>query len=337
MRVGTVCYATRQGIGWIPKRYYDAGVITDVVILHHHARHNYIGWYPAGTPVVASRPFDRHDCIHEMLRAVDVVLFVETPFDWAMLALCRKYGVKSVIIPMYECTPRHLPDKPDMWMNPSLLDQDIFGGPFVPVPVPDVYRERWSLKSRARRFLHNGGHLGLRGHKGTLELLKAMRYVTSPIELRVTSQDVPGLQQIIHQVPDSQADSRITFSTEDIPHEELYDGYDVFIMAEKYNGLSLPLAEARATGMVVVTSNRYPINTWLPNEHLFPVDKYQKACVSGAYREYDEAIIEPEYIAGTIDKLYDQDIESYSHYNRTWAELNSWRVLKPQILEALSS
>ena len=336
LRVGTICYATRQGIGWIPKRYYDAGVITDVVILHHHARHNHLDWYPEGTPVVAIRPFDKHECIHKLLEAVDVMLFIETPFDWDMLRLCRQYNVKSVIMPMYECTPRNLPDKPDMWLNPSLLDQDIFGGPFVPVPVPDVYRERWSLKTHAKRFLHNGGHLGLRGHKGTLEILQAMRYVTSPIELKVTSQDKPGLDRIRESVPDANNDSRITFSTDDVPYEELYDGYDVFIMAEKYNGLSLPLAEARATGMVVITTDRYPINTWLPKEHLIPVDNYQRACVSRAYREYDEAIVNPEYVGRKIDWMYGQNIESYSHQSRTWAELNSWRVLKPQIMEALS-
>ena len=335
LRVGTICYATRQGIGWIPKRYYDAGVITDVVILHHHARHNHLDWYPEGTPVVAIRPFDKHECIHKLLEAVDVMLFIETPFDWDMLRLCRQYNVKSVIQCMYECTPQNPPYQPDLWMCPSLLDCEYFDGPFVPVPVPSEIK--WKLRTTANRFLHNGGNLGLRGHKGTLEILQAMEYVKSAIELKVTSQDAAGLEKIKQKVPSCLTDTRIQFDTTDVPWETLYDNYDVFIMAEKYNGLSLPLQEAWASGLFVITSDRYPMNTWLPRRGLIPVSRYQKARVGGPFMEYDEAVIDPKNIALTIDRLYETSIEKESKQGRAWAKLNSWDVLKPVIMEHLAN
>lgn len=332
MRVGTVAYCSRQGIGWIPKWYYDHGVITDVVLLHHSKRRNYTEWYPEGTPIVASRPFEMHQSFRDMVARVDLMLFIETPFDWDAIRYCQSRGVRTVIMPMYECTPVKRPHEPDLWLCPSLLDMEYFSqGKFVPVPVEYPWRHR----SRARRFLHNGGHLGLRGHKGTLEILKAMEFVKSPIELKVTSQDKPGLERILDQVPETYGDDRIFIDYSDIPHENLYDGYDVFIMAEKYNGLSLPPAEARAAGLLVVTSDRFPLNSWLPRHPLIPVSSYQKARVGGGYMEYDEAIVTPEDIAATIDQIYDSDISEYSLSALDWAKGMSWEVLKPQIMEAL--
>ena len=40
----------------------------------------------------------------------------------------------------------------------------------------------------------------------------------------------------------------------------------MFVFPEKFNGLSLPLQEARAAGMLVLATDRFPMNTWLPRE-----------------------------------------------------------------------
>jgi glycosyltransferase involved in cell wall biosynthesis len=111
----------------------------------------------------------------------------------------------------------------------------------------------------------------------------------------------------------------VTFEYGDLPYTSLWDDHDVLVAPEKFNGLSLPLQEGLAAGMVVVTSDRYPHNTWLPREYLVPVLKYQKARVNPSYMEFDEAIIEPMAIAETMDRLYGKDISGYSEVARNWA------------------
>ncbi|MGL6095392.1 MAG: glycosyltransferase [Fimbriiglobus sp.] len=332
MKVGTICYATRQGIGHLPRSFYDAGVVTDVMTFRHGSRPAAEGWYPEGTVELVGRPFTG-PVVEAFIKSVDLMLFFETPFDWDVLALCKRLGTKTAVVPMYECTPVRRPHEPDAWLCPSLLDCEYFlGSPFVPIPV-DPPKSGWVKREEATMFVHNGGNLGLRGHKGTLELLKATRHVKSPdFMLTVRAQDEKGLKALVDQCPWVKADPRVSIEPGEVDEARLFEGFDVFIMVEKYNGLSLPLREARAAGMVVVTTDRFPTNTWLPRGPLIPVKSYSAQRVGGAYNPYQEAYATPEAIAETIDRVIDMtgpEVEEYSESGRDWAERNSWRELKP--------
>lgn len=335
MRVGTVCYSTEQGLGYLAKSFYDAGVITEVMLIHYPRRKNHLEWYPPETTQLTSRPFTDEQ-VDRWLDKVDIVLFFETPFDWSFVAKCRERGVKTALMPMYEWHLINPPYPMDGYINPSLLDQQYFPhGTFIPVPVDPT---TWQLRSLARKFLHNAGHIGCRGHKGTLEILQAMQYVRSPISLTVRSQNEAGLEQLVDRVPIIREDARVQLDYADYPYEKLFDDHDVFIMAEKFNGLSLPLQEARAAGMVVVTSNRFPMNVWLPEWCLIPVHHYSYGVqTQGGNLKFDEAIVEPKAIAETIDMLYNRDIQQYSLGGLDWAKRTSWEVLKPRYLEALEA
>lgn len=335
MRVGTIAYATEQGIGYLPLWFYRAGVITDAMVFRHGSRPTRMEWYRPGTRELVGRPFTGLD-VESFVLSCDVMLFFETPFDWQVLDLCRRLGVKTVIVPMYECTPERPPAVPDAWFCPSLLDQrDYFkNSPFVPIPVPpDV---EWVERTEARRWLHNAGNLGLRGHKGTLEILQAVRHVKNPdFRLTVRAQDVTALRAVLSRVPGVETDPRVQVFYGDVHRAHLFEYHDVFIMAEKYNGLSLPLMEARAAGMLVVTSDRFPTNTWLPAEPLIPVRDYSRQRVGGSFNGYDEARVTPEAIAETIDRLMGTDVAQYSRDGAEWARKNSWEELKPVWKEEL--
>lgn len=333
MRVGTVCYATEQGIGYLAKQFYEAGIITDVVVYKHPhiSRPTHMEWYPSGTKMLTGRrPFGPQ--IDELLSVVDVMLFFETPFDWPLLSYCRSKKVGTALMPMYEWSPTSFEHRPDAFLCPSLLDVKYFpGSPFVPVPVnPNNWKQRYI----ARSFLHNAGHLGSRWHKGTLEILRAIKYVKSPIQMTIRAQDIASLADAIAQAPEVKSDSRVVFEG-DVPYSSLFEDHDVFVMAEKYNGLSLPIQEARAAGMVVMTSNRFPMNTWLPEEYLIPVNGYSTQRVSAGHNTFEEAHIRPEDIAAKIDEVYEKDVSDYSLSGKYWAEEMSWESLKPRWLSEL--
>jgi hypothetical protein len=107
---------------------------------------------------------------------------------------------------------------------------------------------------------------------------------------------------------------------------------DVFVFPETFNGLSLPLQEAYASGMLVMASHRFPSNTWLPTDPLIPVSHYVKDQVAVPI---EKAVIDPKEIAHCIDTWYGRNIEEFSLKGKQWAEENSWEALKPQYVTAL--
>ncbi len=168
-----------------------------------------------------------------------------------------------------------------------------------------------------------------------MELLKAMPHVKSPIHLTVRSQNPAGLESMIKQVPGIRNDTRIQFIGFDSPYETLFDGFDVYVAPEKFNGLSLPLQEACAAGLLVMATNRFPMNNWLPTDPMIPVKATQKAQVMGGHNWFEESTVDPLDIARTIDNWYGKDITQYSEDGMNYANRNSWDILKPKFLAAI--
>jgi len=333
MKVGTLCYATDSGLGILAKSFYDHGVVTHPVVVRHGKHQTHEDWYP-GAPVLGNLDLSR---IGEVLPDVDVMLFFETPFVWPLVDYCRKIGVKTALMVMHECLHQEVwRHKPDLFLCPSDLDDRVVEKELyerrlglisrinVPVEVP------WRQRTRVEVFVHNAGHGGLRGRNGTKELIEALPLIKSNAKVMIRSQ---GSQQF-----------SVAWSV--LENETLtYDGLwkdgglgDVFVFPEKFNGLSLPLQEARAAGMLVMGTNRFPMNRWLPTEPLVPSYSFTRQRIGAPYTEFDEAVVAPQDIAAAIDRWYGRDITEYSLAGRRWAEENSWAALGPKykaILEEL--
>lgn len=297
--IGSVVLATDQGLGYLAKAFYDNGLVKKVLIHQHTSRVNHHEWYP-----------DACKSEEELLDGLDVLLLFEEAWDWKIIVRARKKGIKTILMPMYECTRHPLPYEPDIILCPSLLDMRYYddkNSVFLPVPV----NVPWKKRSKALVFVHNAGNGGLGMRNGTPELLEAMRYVKSPIKLIVRTQSCDFTCD----------DPRVEIRKGNFPVETLWDEGDVFIFPEKFNGLSLPLQEAFASGMLVMAGDRFPMNTWLPTEPLIPVERYKKERI---VREFESAVYDPKIIAETIDNWYGKDISQFSLAGREWGKLNSW-------------
>lgn len=353
MKIGSLVYATEQGLGRLAKSFYDAGVITHPIIVRHPSHPLQANWYPVSTPDVPIRgTYVGNPAIRDMIREVDALLFFETPFAWDLFRLCKEMRKRTFLMTMYECTPAQLPALPDVFLCPSVLDLQYFrkeiwsngdvGQPFLPysgdssrtvyfTPVPvDV---PWGFHTTAEVFVHNAGNGSFRDRNGTQAILEAWKYVKSPAKLILRAQRAAKLPYIDFINSDKRIDLRIgTF-----PYNQLWHEGDVFIFPERFNGLSLPLQEARAAGMLVMAGDRFPMNTWLPKEPLIPVADTQKGRIGPPYMEFDEAIYNPGDIAAKVDEWWGKDIMDYSMSGRTWGIGMSWATLKPKYLEVLSS
>jgi len=106
MRVGTICFAIKRGLGYLAKSFYDNGIVTDPIILHHGRIQTQYDWYPDAVKVT-TRPFINCE-VKAKIRDMDWMLFFETPFENSVLDYCKEIGVKTAIMTMYECTPKGL-------------------------------------------------------------------------------------------------------------------------------------------------------------------------------------------------------------------------------------
>lgn len=309
MIIGSVVLATDQGLGYLAKSFVEQGVIDEVFVWRHSRRANHYEWYPK-----------RCESIDQLMQRVDILLGFETFFDTSVVSLARQYNVKLVLVPMYECSAPVFVRSSDLIINPSDLDQRYYQQGTrlnIPVDIP------WERREKARVFVHNAGNGGLMGRNGTRELLEAMQFVTSPITLKLRFQE--GEYKT--------TDSRIVIERGTIPEEELYTG-DVFVFPEKFNGLSLPLQEAFASGMGVMATKRYPMDRWLPNELLIDsVGSHEER----TFFSFPVSDISPKKIALKIDEWYDKDITRFSELGLRFAINNSWGKLKPQWLEVLQT
>lgn len=363
MKVGSLVYATTQGLGILAKAFYDHGVVTHPLVIRHGSRETHEWWFP-GAPIVSDLRRD-YEVLKEHCAKVDVMLFFETPFNWNLLPWCRQIGVPTVLMPMHECMPDPLPEWPDLLLCPSRLDFECYsawkrGDPqeqyqflhpngitksvYLPIPVEVPWRQR----TKAEVFVHNAGNGGLRGRNGTKQLIEALWHVRSMAKFIIRSQEPLNKYDMPYE------GQRVDLRTGTFPAETLWDEGDVFVFPEKFNGLSLPLQEARAAGMLVMGSDRFPMNEWLPTvvetttpdnkefrthaSPLIPVKEYRTTSVGGPCRKFEEAVIDPKVIAEKIDEWYGRDISAYSQGGKEWAQEMSWERLGPKykaLLEGL--
>lgn len=336
MRIGTVCYAISRGLGHLARDFHQHGIITDVCVMKHSSIPTQESWYP-NAPQTSVHGVDRK-LLYDFAAGLDAMLFFETPFDWSLLDYCREKGVKTALIAMYECTPRNIPHQPDLWICPSLLDVEYFkkyNHVYLPLPVEMPWKQRTIVQT----YVHNGGYLGLRGkdgycREGTEILIKAMQHVRTPLNLIIRVQENVGgeYQKMMAKDP------RITYIPENVPFEELHRDGEVYVAPQKWNGCSLPLQEAFASGYLMMTTHRFPMTTWMPNEPMIPVDTYIKdSCIGGSYMTFQEAVVSPQSVAATMDQWYGRDVSTFSLQGRVWALENSWERLKPRYMEALTA
>lgn len=320
MRVGTLAYATEQGLGYLAKSFVDAGVVTDVLVVVHGKRPTF-PWYP-GSPHL----HDVRDAaaIVKFCSGLDAMLYFETCFNYVAMRALMSRGVRTVLMPMHECTPKDHP-VPDAYVAPSLLEADLYDCPLVPVPVEEPWKERGVVKT----FVHNAGHGGLKGRNGTDVVLEAVRHLRKPTRLIVRSQDeLPWFRN--YRV----GDVHVTCEVGSVARTDLYSVGEAFVFPEKFNGLSLPLQEAYASGMLVIAADRRPINAWLPREPLVPCTTYRDS-VGPRFHEYDRADMDPRELAAAMDRWNGADVSEFSARGRAWAQENSWEKLKPKYLEVL--
>lgn len=309
MTIGSIVYATKSGLGILAKTLYDYNIINKVCIVEHNKFESKFEWYKKEDIILS-----KDDLINDP--DIDTILILEAPlpnpFDWSIVEKAKNNNKRVVLIPMYESTPRSHLVFIDKILCPSKLDLEFYEDyDSCTVEIPLNKQIQWTERKQANVFIHNAGHGGIFSRNGTDEIIKSLKFIkTKNIEIIIRIQ--PDSDVELLNLIDKIDDPRVKIEKRQVPFSELWSYGDVFLFPEKFNGLSLPLQEAFASGMMVMAGDRFPINTWLPIDPLIPVSGYFKTHLSWIGITINNAIIEPENIAKHIDAFANTDITSYS-------------------------
>lgn len=322
-RLGIIGFASNSGLGTLSREFFvHLKPAKTLLVPTKYAE------FPDRFPG-ARRGLDK-ETVDWFLTDIDVVLAFETPGDWDILQAAKKRGIKTILMPMYECMHSPLVFTPDLMICPSRLDYEIFkrevGGHAVFLPVP-VNRKRIEFRHRrrARVFEHHAGHGGLLGRNGTYELLAAAPMLKSKAKIVIYSQ-----RQLDFSHPN--VEIRVGNFKD---YWDIWGQGDVFVFPHKFDGLSLPIQEALASGMPVLSTAIPPFVGWLPNDWMIPADEQTQMRVF--QRLVDVAVVDPRRIAEAIDQWYGKDIRRDSAEANKLAQALDWKLLKQKYLEIIES
>jgi hypothetical protein len=341
MRIGAICWSTNRGLG-IQSREFHRHMNPDRVMIlnagpsEFDAHSSQFGSDALHVSIGADHRVPERP-VREWLKGLDVVFAAESLPDWRMADWARDVGVATVVQTNPEFF-KHWADPrmphPTMWWNPTTWRQGLLPVGTVHVPVP-VAMDRFSSRSvkdpdGRLRVLHVGGRQAIYDRNGTQIVLQSCVFMENRVDVVITSQDgrVHAPMQRGHGV-------RVQIREGNIENYwDLYRGFDVLVMPRRYGGLSLPVQEAMAAGLVVVMSDCSPNRDWpiMP----VPVVDWSRARMPGG--EIDLAAVSARSLGAAIDRLAaDQaTLTEFQECSVWWARKHSWEALKPVYLERLS-
>ncbi|HVC92569.1 MAG TPA: glycosyltransferase family 4 protein [Pirellulales bacterium] len=332
-------------------------------------------------------------------RGADVLLSFETWYGDTVPAMAHALGVKTALVPMVECCPREdfgLPDTdlaicPHAMCLDEMRDQTPGLSRAVKTLLPppcDVERIEFHQRGEARVFVHHVGHAGSSDRNNTSKVIAAWQYVTTPAQLVLRSQnDLPHLPddsrisvvrgspanywEMWNQGKDEGKDEGGRMKDESgtpnssfILHPSAFRNPssvgDVYLHPHRWEGCGLPIYEALASGMPVMTTRWWPFcdereegkdeggrmkdEPGTPNSSLIlhpsafrnqgwlpPSSQALSIEVTArrpwtVFRQVMSHETTPRAIAEAVDRIYGTDLTSASRESRDWAEAHSWRT-----------
>lgn len=331
IRIGLVARADNSGLGVLSYDFYKHLPIHKTLVVTSQFEQMFERYDTRKDACICERGIPSNEEISEFLDDLDVVICIETPYNWNILKQAQEKGVKTALVVMYEWTPNEydIPLNFDLYICPTQLDYDTLWGNKILLPSPtDRKRAPFKKRTTAKTFIFNNGHGGVGGRNSINEFLMATQFVESDVKFIVRS-------QVPFEMPYN--DTRIETKLGELPPGELWGKGDVYIHAHKFDGLSLPLQEALSAGYPVIAVDREPYNAILPQQLLFEAGGTGK--VKLQYRKVDAVAINPKILGEKIDevaRMRDEEIEKLSERSNELAEDFSWEKLAPRYMEELT-
>lgn len=282
--------------------------------------------------------------VRDFVKDLDIIFSAETPYSSYLLRYAAAQGVSTIIQPNFEFMPwmanENLP-RPNVFGAPSNWHYDEIPDPKIHLPVPIASdRFKFHESSSARKFLHIVGRPAANDRNGTKDLVAALPYITSNVEITFYCQpQTQGADDFLGNALRGRKYSRgvrIIAENRNIPNYwDMYTGFDALILPRRYGGLSLPVNEALGAGIPTIMPNISPNNTWLPTEWLVESAVSFKFNPMRGGPQIDVHQTDPKLLAAKIDEfannpeLYQESLKRA----RELANQYSWDNLKSLYLD----
>ncbi len=275
MEIGLLGYATKTGLGAMNRDMWDLGFATHWLAPAHPKLGHDACMLPANA--VPCRVAGDTAIYQKFLDKIDALVFVERPVidRWNIVQEAKRRGILTCCIPMMEWLP--YPKDADwvrrvdvMWAVSKWTKQ------YLQETAREARKQgrhcdwegqiqgdRWGvnlsrfpfeLRTPANRFLFCNGFGGASNRKG-IDVVAAAAELIPEVPITVCGQrsNLPSLPPNCYVVIDNVDDPA-----------QLYGYGDVMLAPSRFEGLGLPLYEAQAAGLPVLTTAGEPMNECMP-------------------------------------------------------------------------
>lgn len=258
------------------------------------------------------------------LNGLDTVLTVEGWYGDEIPTVAGKLRVKRILVANPELyrqgTPHDLLLTPTNWMRGAMPPETVV----LPHPV-SLERFKQRHVREVKTWYHTASPAML-DRNGTEFLKRALEYIRVPTTLYIREERaISAYQAQIGKVKVMVLPGHATpWYWQHWPSE-----VDAFVLPRRYGGLCLPMQEAAAQGLPVVTTGVAPQMEWFPSDCLVP--PHHRSAVGmkgGRVYCYD---VEPAILARRMDLFTSGEVNvpGISSEILQWARERSWQALGP--------
>jgi glycosyltransferase involved in cell wall biosynthesis len=261
--------------------------------------------------------------VRDWWKGLDVIIAVETLYDWDMIEWAKADKIKTVVHGNPEFWVATNP-QPDQWIWPTTWRLNhLPTGPVVPVPVPN----RPIVAADPHhpglvKALHTAGSATIGVRNGTdIAALASRRLSNSGVKFTVYSQ---GPTAAFHR-------ALVKPPVKD--RWEMYVDQHILILPRRYGGLCLPALEAMACGLAVAMPDCPPNRDW-------PTIRFNGETGRTIPMQTGPVPVFEVYANEVTNRIlhyvhHRDNLAEVMQRSRDWAEENRWPNLAPLYYDTL--
>lgn len=283
--------------------------------------------YPDATFITLTDDGLDEATVRDWWSGLDVVVSVETLYDWRLTEWAKADNVRTVVQgnPEFHIAAER---QPDVWWWPTTWRlNELPEGRLVPVPVPDVPIVAGDPDGPIQ-FLHIAGAHAMEDRNGYHAVAQAGRRLK-------------GARLNIYAQAGGFGPSYWARTNKNVVEHgavedrwSMYEGQHVLLLPRRYGGLCLPALEAMASGLALAMTDCSPNTDW----PIVPISSSNGKSVFFQAGWITIRDVTANSVASTMNVLMDpQTLSGLMRRSREWAEENRWSVLASTYHDAIEA